>query len=177
MIYSFNCRLAKLLSSRDKKETIIAMAEANEIDQALMDLLKQNIEVSAACPHAVKCPQTSAILQGNACILVVISVLGGTIGWPRGSSQVHGEGDAGLCQVLRTFSASDYVGAPALAWGHASGSTACNAGVRQWQCRRCRSILRRWFDIAGKFLAGFQESSSTFQCGWRERSYHSGEMI
>ena len=43
--------MAKLLSSRDKKETIIAMAEANEIDQALMDLLKQNIEVSISDMH------------------------------------------------------------------------------------------------------------------------------
>lgn len=41
-------RLKKLLSSPDKKQTILDMAAANEIDQGLMDLLQQNIEVAKA---------------------------------------------------------------------------------------------------------------------------------
>ncbi|MEW5313655.1 MAG: hypothetical protein WDW38_005203 [Sanguina aurantia] len=36
-------RMKKLLTSRDKKATILEMAEANEIDQALVELLQQNI--------------------------------------------------------------------------------------------------------------------------------------
>ena len=38
-------RVAKLLSSREKKETILEMAASNEINQGLMDLLTQNIQV------------------------------------------------------------------------------------------------------------------------------------
>ncbi|KAG1655383.1 hypothetical protein FOA52_006973 [Chlamydomonas sp. UWO 241] len=41
-------RVAKLLSSRDKKEEILSMAEKGEIDQALMDLLAQNIQAARA---------------------------------------------------------------------------------------------------------------------------------
>ncbi|GLC35461.1 hypothetical protein PLESTB_000204700 [Pleodorina starrii] len=41
-------RLKKLLTSRDKKETILEMAAANEIDQALVDLLQQNIDAAKA---------------------------------------------------------------------------------------------------------------------------------
>ncbi|GFR47419.1 hypothetical protein Agub_g9136, partial [Astrephomene gubernaculifera] len=41
-------RLKKLLTSRDKKETILEMASANEIDQALLDLLQQNIDAARA---------------------------------------------------------------------------------------------------------------------------------
>ena len=36
-------RLKKLLESKDKKATLLEMAGAGEIDQALMDLLDQNI--------------------------------------------------------------------------------------------------------------------------------------
>jgi len=36
-------RLKKLLLSKDKKETLLEMAGAGEVDQALMDLLEQNI--------------------------------------------------------------------------------------------------------------------------------------
>lgn len=39
-------RMKKLLSSQDKKATILAMAADNEIDQALMDLLQQNIDAA-----------------------------------------------------------------------------------------------------------------------------------
>ncbi|GAX79347.1 hypothetical protein CEUSTIGMA_g6789.t1 [Chlamydomonas eustigma] len=39
-------RVAKLLSSKDKKEMILEMVAANEIDQSLMDLLQQNIQVA-----------------------------------------------------------------------------------------------------------------------------------
>jgi hypothetical protein len=35
-------RMKKLLSSKDKKATILQMAEVNEIDKALIDLLRQN---------------------------------------------------------------------------------------------------------------------------------------
>ncbi|KXZ41137.1 hypothetical protein GPECTOR_740g899 [Gonium pectorale] len=44
-------RLKKLLTSKDKKETILVggeMAAANEIDQALVDLLQQNIDAAKA---------------------------------------------------------------------------------------------------------------------------------
>ncbi|GLI61874.1 hypothetical protein VaNZ11_004384 [Volvox africanus] len=41
-------RLKKLLTSKDKKETILEMAAANEIDQALVDLLQQNIDAAKA---------------------------------------------------------------------------------------------------------------------------------
>jgi hypothetical protein len=37
-------RLKKLMESKDKKETLLQMAGDGEIDQALMDLLEQNIE-------------------------------------------------------------------------------------------------------------------------------------
>jgi len=37
-------RLKKLMESTDKKETLLQMAGDGEIDQALMDLLEQNIE-------------------------------------------------------------------------------------------------------------------------------------
>lgn len=37
-------RMKKLLGAKDKKAMIIEMAEANEIDVPLMDLLQQNIE-------------------------------------------------------------------------------------------------------------------------------------
>ena len=39
-------RMKKLLSSQDKKATILAMAADNEIDQALLDLLQQNIDAA-----------------------------------------------------------------------------------------------------------------------------------
>jgi hypothetical protein len=39
-------RMKKLLSAPDKKAMILAMAEANEIDQALLDLLQQNIDAA-----------------------------------------------------------------------------------------------------------------------------------
>lgn len=41
-------RLKKLLESKDKKATLLEMAGNNEIDQALIDLLDQNIEGAAA---------------------------------------------------------------------------------------------------------------------------------
>jgi hypothetical protein len=41
-------RMKKLLSAPDKKATILEMAAANEIDQALMDLLTQNIDAARA---------------------------------------------------------------------------------------------------------------------------------
>lgn len=41
-------RLKKLLTSRDKKQTILDMAAANEIDMGLVDLLTQNIEAAKA---------------------------------------------------------------------------------------------------------------------------------
>lgn len=39
-------RMKKLLSAPDKKAMILEMAEANEIDVALMDLLQSNIEAA-----------------------------------------------------------------------------------------------------------------------------------
>eukprot|EP00879_Flechtneria_rotunda_P002469 GHRR01002666.1.p1 GENE.GHRR01002666.1~~GHRR01002666.1.p1 ORF type:complete len:263 (+),score=57.60 GHRR01002666.1:92-880(+) len=39
-------RMKKLLSAKDKKAMILEMAEANEIDVALMDLLQQNIDAA-----------------------------------------------------------------------------------------------------------------------------------
>lgn len=39
-------RMTELLSAKDKKQKILDMAAANEIDQALMDLLQQNIEAA-----------------------------------------------------------------------------------------------------------------------------------
>jgi len=41
-------RMAKLLSAKDKKDMILTMAEAGEIDQPLMDLLNQNIQAARA---------------------------------------------------------------------------------------------------------------------------------
>ncbi|EFJ50247.1 hypothetical protein VOLCADRAFT_80381 [Volvox carteri f. nagariensis] len=41
-------RLKKLLTAKDKKETILEMVAANEIDQALVDLLQQNIDAAKA---------------------------------------------------------------------------------------------------------------------------------
>ena len=41
-------RLKKLLTSPDKKQTILDMAAANEIDKGLVDLLTQNIEAAKA---------------------------------------------------------------------------------------------------------------------------------
>ncbi len=37
------------MTSKDKKEMILQMAENNEIDQSLMDLMQQNIEVRGDC--------------------------------------------------------------------------------------------------------------------------------
>jgi MFS superfamily sulfate permease-like transporter len=39
-------RMKKLLTAKDKKAMILEMAEANEIDVALLDLLQQNIEAA-----------------------------------------------------------------------------------------------------------------------------------
>lgn len=41
-------RMMKLLQAKDKKQMILDMAAANEIDAALMDLLQQNIEAARA---------------------------------------------------------------------------------------------------------------------------------
>ena len=40
-------RMTKLLAAKDKKQMILDMAAANEIDQSLMDLLASNIQVRA----------------------------------------------------------------------------------------------------------------------------------
>jgi hypothetical protein len=41
-------RLQKLLTSKDKKQCILDMAAANEIDLALIQLLQQNIDGATA---------------------------------------------------------------------------------------------------------------------------------
>ena len=41
-------RLRKLLTAPDKKATLLAMAEANEVDAALVQLLQQNVDAAKA---------------------------------------------------------------------------------------------------------------------------------
>lgn len=57
-ILSATDRLKKLLSARDKKEVILEMAAANEIDFALIQLLQQNIDGALAA----KQPDAAAVM-------------------------------------------------------------------------------------------------------------------
>ncbi|KAG2483075.1 hypothetical protein HYH03_018056 [Edaphochlamys debaryana] len=65
-------RLKKLLTAKDKKECILEMAAANEIDQALIDLLTQNIEAAKAADQTAPAEFMEKVKQAVSKYLVTV---------------------------------------------------------------------------------------------------------
>lgn len=63
-------RMKKLLTSQDKKQCILDMAAANEIDVALLDLLQQNIDAAKAAGQADAAQFMEKVKQATAKFLV-----------------------------------------------------------------------------------------------------------
>lgn len=64
-------RMRALLSSKDKKEMILEMAGRNEIDQPLIDLLKQNIEAARAAEQPEAAGFMEKVMMAASKFLVV----------------------------------------------------------------------------------------------------------
>lgn len=83
-------RVKKLLTAPDKKAMIIEMAEANEIDVPLMDLLQQNIEGAKAAGQAEAAAFMEKVKQATAKYLIASAPAMGVSAVPAAPSALSG---------------------------------------------------------------------------------------
>jgi len=134
-------RVKKLLTAPDKKAMIIEMAEANEIDVPLMDLLQQNIEGAKAAGQAEAAAfmekvggwlvERRGLREGDfGCFLLVI----------RDAARADRASSSSIRHRLAPFSLMQPTGHPSNPTHRSSRrppSTSSHPPQR-WVCRRCR---------------------------------------
>lgn len=87
-------RMKKLLTAKDKRATIIEMAEANEIDVPLMDLLQQNIERAREAGQEDAAAFMEKVKQAAAKYLLAAAPAAGVAAVPAAPSALAGAGGA-----------------------------------------------------------------------------------
>jgi uncharacterized coiled-coil protein SlyX len=102
-------RMRKLLTSPDKKAMIIEMAEANEIDVPLMDLLQQNIDGAKAAnqPDAAAFMEKVGVGRRAAACLAVLGWCAGVLPLSEAMGRVCWLGPANTSMRMRLHGRKD----------------------------------------------------------------------
>ncbi|GBF91992.1 hypothetical protein Rsub_04716 [Raphidocelis subcapitata] len=85
-------RMKKLLTAKDKKAAIIEMAEANEIDVPLMDLLQQNIDGARAAGQDEAAAFMEKVKQAASKYLITAAPVAGASAVPAAPAALAGAG-------------------------------------------------------------------------------------
>lgn len=88
-------RMKKLLSAKDKKAMIIEMAEANEIDVPLMDLLQQNIDGAKDAGQAEAAAFMEKVKQAASKYLITAAPAAGVAAVPAAPAALTGGSSSG----------------------------------------------------------------------------------